>query len=370
MARSRVRTAEEALSALRRAGLSPPRRLTVAVESACNLRCDHCYVRGGPSQGVSPPGAAVRRLLAEFAELGGSELCLTGGEPLLRPDWLELTATACALPGQDRIVLQTNATLLGPGEARALAALGCRRLVVQVSLEGASAGTHDVVRGPGSFAHASRGLAALAEAGLAGQTAVAFTEMRHNVDELPALFEWLEGLGVGQVTSASVTPHGRAADSLFVRPPEPAQYRALLARYRDDAAFRRRCRERGEVTALKWWEGRAHPGGSVCTLLRNPYVSTDGRLYPCPLLHDPGFATEDAWEVPLASLLTAEAPRWGELLRRSAARRDALTDCRGCAGRGHCEGGCMGRAHMAAGTVLAKEDRCSLRRAVYEFEEE
>ncbi|MBI5014372.1 MAG: radical SAM protein [Deltaproteobacteria bacterium] len=370
MSRASGPTADEALAALRRAGLRPPRRLTAAVECACNLSCDHCYVEGGTSAGASPPLDAVRRLLSEFAEVGGSEFCLTGGEPLLRPDWLEVVAFAGSLPGCEQVTLQTNATLLGPAEARGLAALRCPQLVVQVSLEGATAEAHDLVRGPGRFAAASRGLAALAEAGLAGQTAVAFTEMRHNLDQLPALFEWLERLGVGRVTSASVTPHGRASGSPRILPPEPHQYRELLMRYRDDAAFRRRCCERGQVTALQWWKGREFAGGSVCSLLQNPYLSTDGRLYPCPLLHAPEFAAEAAWDVPLATLLAQTAERWGELQRRSETRPEALTACRSCPGRGHCGGGCMGRAHMAEGTLLACEDRCGLRKAVYGFEGE
>ncbi|MBE0618286.1 MAG: radical SAM protein, partial [Proteobacteria bacterium] len=327
MSRGRGRAASEALTALRRAGLRPPRRLTVAVECACNLRCGHCYVEGGTPGGSSPSLGAVQRLFSEFVEVGGRELCLTGGEPLVRPDWLELVAFACSLPRCERVILQTNGTLLGPAEARGLASLRCPRLVVQISLEGATAEAHELVRGVGSFAAASRGLAALVEAGLAAQTAVAFTEMRHNVDQLPALFEWLEGLGVGRVTSASVTPHGRAAGSRHIVAPEPRQYRELLSRYRHDAAFRRRCRERGEVAALKWWEGRGYPGGSACSLLQDPYLSTDGRLYPCPLLHAPEFAAEGAWEVPFAALLAEMAEPWGELQRSSEARTGALPDC-------------------------------------------
>ncbi len=349
------------------AGLLPPVRLTLAVARNCNLRCQHCYVESSEDGSPEPQGGAIRRVLAEFADLGGRAVVLTGGEPLTRPDWLDLLAFACGESRFEEVRLQTNATLVDRAAADAIASLGCSRLIVQVSVEGGAADTHDSIRGPGVFARAARGVEALAAAGLASRVAVAFTEMRHNVEELPSLLEWLEGMGVRRLTSASVMPHGRAVTAPGVSPPEPSQYRQLLERYRADEPFRRRCRDWAEVAALRWLEGRSHPAGSVCTLVRNPYVSTDGRLYPCPLLHERDFAVDGALARPLAEVLAEGVGPWARLQRISRERAEAIPDCAACPGRAHCGGGCMGRAWAAHRSFLQPEDRCALRQEVYRW---
>ncbi len=347
------------------AGLLPPVRLTLAVARNCNLRCEHCYVESSEAGSPEPGGDAIRRVLAEFADLGGRRVVLTGGEPLTRPDWLDLLAFACRETRFEEVRLQTNATLVDRGAAEAIGSLRCSRLLVQVSLEGGAAESHDRIRGPGVFARAARGIEALAAAGLSSRIAVAFTEMRHNVEELPAVLGWLEGMGIRRLASASVMPHGRAETAPGVSPPEPSQYRRLLDRYRTDETFRSRCRDWAEVAALRWFEGRSHPAGSVCTLARNPYVSTDGRLYPCPLLHDRDFAVEGAFSRPLTDALEEGVGPWTRLQRISRDRAEAITACAGCPGRAHCGGGCMGRAWAAHRDFHAPEDRCALRREVY-----
>ena len=134
------------------AGLLPPVRLTLAVARNCNLRCRHCYVQSSEGGSPEPQGDAIRRVLNEFADLGGRAVVLTGGEPLTRPDWLDLVAFACRENRFEEVRLQTNATLVDRGAAEALASLGCSRLLVQVSMEGGAAETHDRIRGPGVFA--------------------------------------------------------------------------------------------------------------------------------------------------------------------------------------------------------------------------
>jgi len=105
----------------------------------------------------------------------------------------------------------------------------------------------------------------------------------------------------------------------------------------------------------------------VCTLVRNPYVSTDGRLYPCPLLHERDFAVDGAFSRPLADALAEGLDPWARLQQLSRDRAAQIPSCSGCPGRAHCGGGCMGRAWSAHRDFLAPEDRCSLRREVYRW---
>jgi MoaA/NifB/PqqE/SkfB family radical SAM enzyme len=153
---------------------------------------------------------------------------LQRGEPLTHPDWFEILGFSCRQSGLKRVRLQTNATLLTETEVRALCSISFEGLSVQVSLEGATAPTHDRVRGSGNFERAFRGLKLLAEGGLGKQTLVAFTEMEHNFRELPLLLEMVDMLGIGRLVSGTLVQAGRAAQTDQLAPPTPSHGEKLI----------------------------------------------------------------------------------------------------------------------------------------------
>jgi len=369
---------EEAPQALDAAGLRRPSTLTLVLTEGCNLACGHCWVESPFHNNVSPvPAADLCRVVTEFGELGGTTLNLTGGEPLTHPEWARVLRFAADLTGLRAICLQTNATLLSPADAEVLAEVaraGTRggrsgdgfELWVQVSLDGARPETHDPIRGSGAFAAAVAGLRLLVLAGV--RTRVAFTEMRHNIDDLPALFALVEELGVDEVTSASLVRHGRAQTSTGLDPPTGVQYAGLLDRYRADPVFRRRVDERGSVVALSWLAGRDYPRKDACIFADHLYLGTRGLLFPCHLFPVERFAARNVYQRPLAQVILEAVPLWVEAQVLSCGRASQIAACAECPGRAHCAGGCMGRAWLTNGGPEEPEDRCGLRRAVYAWE--
>jgi radical SAM protein with 4Fe4S-binding SPASM domain len=359
---------------LRRAGVEPPRTLTLQVTNRCNLECAHCMVDSGPrALDGEVPVAMVRAIVRELAELGGDAIWLTGGEPLRHPGWRELLRACCDEPAMSVVGVQTNGVLLRDGEVAALRDLGHDGLRVQVSLDGASARTHDRVRGRGTFSRALDGLTRLSAAGLGPQVTIAFTEMSHNMEDLPALLELVDALGLRGLVAGTLVRHGRGAagSESELGPPTPQQYRALLGRYAADPRFRALCDARGRIAALEWWKGRdgagAVPGEECCRLAEHPYLTADGILYPSALHRADAYAVGDALAKGLAAALLEALPRWAELVELSRRRAGALPACQDCDGIVHCAGGCLGRALAAFGDPWAVEDRCDLRQAVYRW---
>lgn len=125
----------------------------------CNLNCRHCYV----NLPAGDRAAMGRELsLAEIADIAdqavalGALWCLvSGGEPLLRPDFADVYMT---LKRKGLLLsLFTNATLVNAEHARLLASYPPRD--VEVSVYGVTAETYErVTRRPGSFAAFMRGL--------------------------------------------------------------------------------------------------------------------------------------------------------------------------------------------------------------------
>jgi radical SAM protein with 4Fe4S-binding SPASM domain len=353
-----------------RYGLRPPVMLTLVITNGCNLKCRHCWPDSRSFIDTpSVPTKNIQRLIQEFAGLGLEKICITGGEPLTHPDWFKILSFCCKQRGFKEVRVQTNATLLTETIVSSLASLGFQDLSVQVSLEGATAGTHDRVRGQGSFERALRGLRLLVGAGLGKQTLVAFTEMRHNFEELPELLELVASLGIGRLVSATLVPGGRAARTNQLAPPDPSQYGDLLTLYHLDAKFRARYLELGNIAALEWYAGKSDPSPHVCTCIENPYVTADGRMYPCVLFQANEFAARGIHERPVDEVILETLPLWAEIKEMSHRRSLELKNCEGCPGRLHCAGGCMGRAFAVHGNAMSVEDRCALRRAVYTWKE-
>ncbi len=355
--------AVEGLDILAAKGLRLPKTLTLAITGACNLKCAHCWVEAGPSgQAAHVPTAALRRLIREFAALGGAGIRLTGGEPLCHPDWLDLLQWARKL-GFANLSLQTNAMLVDEKAAVALQGLDFPGLCLQVSLDGATASSHDLIRGQGAFAGALAGVRRLADRGLARRISLFFTEMQHNLLELPALLELAEALGVGSVTTGALVLCGRAAENNPAAPPDLGQYQRLLDAYQADPHFRARYAKLGTTAPLEWLTQKAS-AAQGCNFAENPYLTSSGMLFPCVLCHAEDYAVSGVWEKNLAAAFAEGAPLWSALLQTSRSRAAGISACRDCPEQATCGGGCMGRAWGSCGDFMATDDRCALRQAI------
>ncbi|MFH1027924.1 MAG: SPASM domain-containing protein [Pseudomonadota bacterium] len=103
-----------------------------------------------------------------------------------------------------------------------------------------------------------------------------------------------------------------------------------------------------------------------CTFVENPYLTPSGRLYPCLLCHTDEYSVTGVFEKGLAASLAEGAKLWSSLLCISRCRADAIPECRDCPGKLSCAGGCMGRAWGSFENLLAADDRCESRRAIYQ----
>lgn len=353
----------ELAETLRLAGLRPPRTLTIAITGACNLNCSHCWVGAGETKSARHvPSRTVLRLLGEFAALGGEGVRLTGGEPLCHPDWLGLLRFAVT-SGFGSVALQTNGMLFDDDSVAALQEVDFPGFGIQISFDGATTETHDLVRGAGAFDSLLQGVRRLVRAGLGPRICIFFTEMRHNLEEIPALLELAEQLGVASVATGTLVLCGRATEESPVAVPEPAQYLRLLERYHADPEFRRLYEKLGKVAALEWRCGDA-PREESCTFVENPYLTAEGRLYPCVLCHADPYSVTGIFDKSLSAALAEGAPLWSKLLQASQCRSEEIVQCRACSERLTCAGGCLGRAWGRFVDVMAVDDRCELRRAV------
>ena len=108
--------------------------LRISLIDHCNLRCVYCMPLRGLTFVPAPElltAAEIERVVRSAVALGFLKFRLTGGEPTLRPDIVEITRRIAGVPGVQDLAMTTNAILL-PRLARPLAEAGLRRVNVHV----------------------------------------------------------------------------------------------------------------------------------------------------------------------------------------------------------------------------------------------
>jgi cyclic pyranopterin phosphate synthase len=106
--------------------------LRVSLLKGCNLRCKYCMPERIPFRMDEVLSAdELVRLIGRFVDRGIRRVRLTGGEPTLRPDLIEIATRLCAMPGLDEVALSTNAVRLQQF-AQPLFDAGIRRLNISL----------------------------------------------------------------------------------------------------------------------------------------------------------------------------------------------------------------------------------------------
>jgi len=160
------------------------RYLELQLSDRCNLKCRHCYLGRNGQQDLS--FEQVLLILNQFEEIQGLRLLLSGGEPLLHPQFWKVNDF---LRNYDfRSVLLSNGTLITKKVAKRL-----QVHEVQVSLDGMKEG-HESLRGRGTFRKTLMAIDYLHEAGI--QVSVATMIHKDNLNEFDSLAGLVQSKGI------------------------------------------------------------------------------------------------------------------------------------------------------------------------------
>jgi len=160
--------------------MKTPKSVDLSITHRCNLRCAYCahFESPGDVQADLPTDVWLS-FFEELSRLAVLNVCLSGGEAFMREDLKELIQGI--VKNRMRFRILSNGTLITNEMATFIASTG-RCNTVQVSIDGSTPITHDARRGPGNFARAMEGLAALRRQGISASVRV--TIHRKNVHDL------------------------------------------------------------------------------------------------------------------------------------------------------------------------------------------
>lgn len=177
-----------------------------SVTRSCNLKCMHCYANSENKkyEGELDTQEALR-LIDEMAEMKVPVILFSGGEPLARPDIFQLAEYAICKG--IRITFSTNGTLIDEAAARRIKELGVG--YVGISLDGIGE-VHDYFRNrTGAFELAMRGVRNCISQGQ--KVGLRFTMNRHNIAQLPLIFELMEKEGIQRACFYHMVYTGRGS---------------------------------------------------------------------------------------------------------------------------------------------------------------
>lgn len=204
------------------------------VTQACDLACVHCRASAQPDRHpLELSTEEGRGLIDQIAEMRVPVFVLTGGDPIKRPDLFELIGHARSKGV--RVSLTPSATpLLTRDVIVRLKNAGLARLAV--SLDGASAETHDAFRGmSGSFARTLDALQWANEIGLPTQVNTTFS--RRNIGEIDAIVALMERLQITLWSVFFLVPTGRGKLNDLLNADEFEQVFAKLHSLSQSASF-------------------------------------------------------------------------------------------------------------------------------------
>ena len=190
-------------------GVPPLISLYLYISGSCNLACRHCwisptYIKGG-NGGRHVRVDHVRKTIREALPLGLQTVKLTGGEPMLHPQFREVVSVADSESLE--IHIETNGTLINQ-ELAVFLKHKENVTFISVSVDGTDAKTHDSLRGvSGSFDQAISGIRNLVEQGF--QPQLICTLHRGNVSLVGKVIQFAEDLGCGSVKFNHVQQVGR-----------------------------------------------------------------------------------------------------------------------------------------------------------------
>ena len=368
-----------------------PLAVDLDVTFACNMRCLHCNVAGGEKAADEFSTAEVISLINECHELGVGFLSITGGEPLLRPDWRTILEHATSFDDW-RVLLNTNGTVLSQSDIESAMHVW-PKLDVVVSLDGHSPATYATLRrdalGPADQRLFHKAVSFIEEMKRmqAKRLLVNFTLTSLTLDHFIPTCSFASELDVDGILGIKFFLGGRGydfRDDLEIPFPDWKEFILKLSHRKSRGAFPTDVQllcscpweiyvpllegglTREDIETIWMYSSPfgapsydqssdvgCTAGKTFCAIAANGFVhpcgtlSREKGLYPCGNVRDGGLTA--VWN---------NSPALRKL--RNLTMRDLPKECAACSYREVCGGGCRGRALTFTGKINGPDSACPI----------
>jgi MoaA/NifB/PqqE/SkfB family radical SAM enzyme len=305
-----------------------PLRGNLDITYRCNNKCRHCWLsipQGDPKKQSELSTDEIKVIVDEANKLGCREWSISGGEPMLRPDFPEIFDFITRKSNSYSI--NTNGTLI----THEIAELMKRKGKKMISLYGATAEVHDhITRNPGSFQATMRGFELLQE--VKANFTVQLIPMKDNYHQFKEMTE----------LAKSLSPHQRiGAPWLFLsakgdlQKNEEIKFQRLNPREVIEVEKPQLSEEKSEQKDFSCLSEDDRLFASCIDHRRDFHVDPYGHMSFCSFIKDPSLrydlgkgSFQECWDIFIPSL--RERVRKNKEYRDNCGSCNLRSDCRWC----------------------------------------
>ncbi|CAN2040025.1 Radical SAM protein [Candidatus Magnetomoraceae bacterium gMMP-15] len=328
--------------------------------SRCNLQCPHCYIAQDYNIKEDLPVEIVINMIDELIDSQGSDITLSGGEPLLYPEIKKIITYAAS---KLRIQILTNGTLIDRQWAEFFAD---KNVQIQISIDGSKKEIHDVIRGKGNFNRAIRAVKYLQEVGLGKRINFSTTIMKNNAYDLPEIIALAQRLDVPMVRFLPLRKIGRATDKwdsivgMSLKDYEKLFNYVNELHKKSDCSLEISCGLSGLLFNIP---DSLSEDDLWCPVGKRLVVLSNGDTYPCVMMMQDNFKLGSVFKDSLNQMIRSQ--KMAKNCQNLSERRNKIDKCASCKWRNFCQAGCMGQALDHKGTIWNTDDYCDYRRKAY-----
>lgn len=282
-----MRKASRLRAAWKKRGVRVPPIIIFSITNQCNLTCPGCYAKSlhpDPEDELAP--ARLKGIIEEAKTLGISFFVLTGGEPFLRPEILDIAQEVPAI----LFIVFTNGLLID--EAMIARFKKLKNIVPLVSLEGNPQDT-DGRRGEGTHAHVLRIMDRMCQRSLFFGTSLTLTRSNFSTMTDERYVENLVDKGCRFLLYVDYTPTQEGTEEWTLTETQRNEVPRLMASFRS--------RFPALFIAVPWDEQQA--GGCLSSGRGFVHINAQGDLEPCPFAP---YSDVNLKNVPLKEALQSE----------------------------------------------------------------
>ncbi|MHC4144984.1 MAG: GTP 3',8-cyclase MoaA [Planctomycetota bacterium] len=259
--------------------------LRISVTDRCNLKCIYCHPLGGCDlidHEKILTFEEIRRIVRLFVKCGIRKVRLTGGEPLVRKDIVELVRELAGIDGIEQLALTTNGVLLEP-MAGQLKEAGLQR--VNISVDSAQRQSYKHITRYDLLPEVTKGIHKAIEVGFTAVKINAVILKGINESEIPALARMSTGmpLAVRFIEYCPTSKYTKPASAFIpnsevrkVIERELGPLSPALVRNIDGPALNFKLKD--SAGTIGFISGRSSTFCRNCNRLR---LTSDGKVSPC-----------------------------------------------------------------------------------------
>ncbi|MBF0361190.1 MAG: mycofactocin radical SAM maturase [Oligoflexia bacterium] len=327
-------------------GLISPVNVTWEITSKCNLFCKHCLSSAHNTNIANSEELSTSEVFTVIDDLAKNmvfQINFGGGEPTLREDF----STILKYCHQKNIVtcISTNGTeplikIIDNDDIKS------SMLKMQISLDGITAETNDLIRGQGSFAKTWKTINSLLDLKIFFSVNLVLNKI--NFHEIDMLYDWVIKNKL-TLRISRLRPSGRALDNwseLMLSKKELLHFSSWLSKHINvvtgDSFFSLEDDLRQQQSS----------GLNLCGAAKfTCCIAPDGELYPCAFLQDKVFSAGNVRKQSIAQM-------WNKSESFIRIRNLDASECKSCGRYDFCHGGCLAMVYFHDNSFKSADPDC------------